>query len=612
MIFYILSFFFLIALIGLLYHNGDSIYEASNHILPVLLRKVAIISLTIITLLFGMQTDIFSKYSRYIGEDGSKYNWFLPADILRFPVEQYGINTKEVYPKNNISFDNSFKNNLPTRKITIILDKTGSVNETDEKNPLKMDLIKELKSNVDGYSRANVDESKIHLQDLFFLIALKNIIKENQFDNKTQVQILFYLGSKTVNGEEMKPHLEKKVFSNFDDNDKNSTGDRDRFIIDNLIAIEAYNSPKIRAKINRRATDFCGLGEELRKKIYQYNIHSKTETFSHKSLIILSDFLHEEDKSGRSLVEVENSWSKFGNAYSQINLISFKGDNGQQNDPKPGQTINILRRTLNHLYFSHYDEYLENEFNPADEINTMFSSVINSRKVRPIYVYESPKREKSKYDYHGNITIEKSKNIKDNTFIISFTGRVRPNDYIKPQHYLTLEEKYSNLPYQSKIYENQRGILKSNALLPNYELSFWIDDIGKEKYFLEITYPKASYILRYPIIFEPVLSETSSLALFILYFLIIFSFCYSGLYILSDIYKEKIDKNKKRVFFWTTLLPFVYVSISLLGFLIINTYNLCEFNPDLISNLFVFILFGGVFIGGLHKVSKKYKILKSN
>jgi hypothetical protein len=120
-----------------LVHNN--FYKPSKYIFPLYISIS--LSITVISLLFGLHTDSFTANDK----DGIQYgsNWFEITKIINFPKEQLKRKTKnwadQIDIKTNISNDD-------TTVAIVIVDKTGSGN--DDKIPNKTMVTEGLKSNI--------------------------------------------------------------------------------------------------------------------------------------------------------------------------------------------------------------------------------------------------------------------------------------------------------------------------------------------------------------------------------------------------------------------------------------------------------------------------------
>ena len=148
----------------------------------------------------------FSSYDKYTANLDRQYNWFSIEDILRFPVEQYGINIKDLYPSNVIDFKDDIITEYPTRKITILLDKTGSIKDS-KVSKIKQRLVSKLNDEIYDFEK-HIDTSTIKVEDLFLLTALEQLTRDEK-RNLTHIEVLIYTGSekniKVVN------HIEKAL-----------------------------------------------------------------------------------------------------------------------------------------------------------------------------------------------------------------------------------------------------------------------------------------------------------------------------------------------------------------------------------------------------------------
>ena len=144
---YIVLILLLISSLGLFSYTRKYIVSACKDILPKILSKIVLLSLALIAFIFGIHSDVFSSYDKYNIKIDTQYDWFSFKDILRFPIDQYGINKVNQYPEDTIDFSEGLIKDYPARKITIVLDKTGSISkkiDITRGNKLKDSLINPL------------------------------------------------------------------------------------------------------------------------------------------------------------------------------------------------------------------------------------------------------------------------------------------------------------------------------------------------------------------------------------------------------------------------------------------------------------------------------------
>ncbi|MCK8480912.1 hypothetical protein [Psychroserpens algicola] len=571
--------------------------EIAKDDFPRLISKLLFISLALITFIFGIHSETFSSYDKYGINSPTQYNWFSPKDIIKFPIEQYKISAMGIYPENTIDFENGLISsvNLPTRKVTILLDKTASVtyNVSDEKrNSLKKSLIKNLDSSIDDFHNI-LKNKKLKIEDLYILTALEKLTREEHRDT-THIQVIVYKGSYKESGKnrsDFKMLLDEE-YVEFNKKERKS------FILKCLTDLIDLNSKKNENVVSGRFTDFYGLAEELKKEKYlgkgAYRNNGLELKYQHTSLFILSDFVHEKDLSNNTFQDIAGAWSGISNLVSQINLISF---DTLDNSSGASSIQEIFKKIFNHLYFFEFSKTLNTGLSEDEEINIMFSTVIDGSIVKPLVLYHSWDKQDYRYDYKGQVQIKKAYS---DSLIVSFLDRIRPSNYVKPYTYLTIQRKpeTSNKKSHSnskgiKLYEYQKKKLEGSEI-ENYTISFSVDEVESKNFSLEFTYPNISYTVRHPIVFKPVLSYTSSIYLIVLYFLLMISILQGSIYFLLKIYKIRCKNG-----------PRVILSIALFSLVVLSIWILSCYYYEL------FIISGDVIVNGVILVSLSCLVLSS-
>ncbi|MFC4633592.1 hypothetical protein ACFO3O_06715 [Dokdonia ponticola] len=600
--------FFVGSVMALFYCEYKSTLQIIKSILPKVFSKILLISFALITFIFGIHADVFSSYDKYTADLNRQYNWFSIEDILRFPVEQYGINIKDLYPSNIIDFKNNIIKEYPTRKITILLDKTGSI-KNDKGSKIKKTLIKKLNNEIYEFEK-HIDTTTIKVEDLFLLTALEQLTRDEK-RGLTHIEVLIYTGSENNKG--VVNYIEKALKIDYNKYDDSL---RSQAIIKCLKKINNYNTEEYKKIINNRFTDFYELGNELKAPKFIGNGTSKNngygKKYDHTSIILLSDFYHEEGFLNKNVKDVENVWYNIRNRVSQLNLISFNNSNTSNSSKYISKAIKeTFRKNFNHLYFFEYEEHLDNQLAIDEEINTMFSTVIDAENPQPLITYHSWNKQDYKFDYKGEVQILRQDGDRD--LIIGFANRIRPQNYIKPYDYITIIKKRDNISARNtsnkiKLYEYQKDKIKgSNSDI--YEISFLIDEIESKNFFLEFSYPNTSYAVRHPILFKPVLPATACLYLFALYLVFAFSSLYLFFYYLVVMFKLKSKKNKTKPFLIIALILYVLITIFLGYHLYILISDLITYNKDLLETFPVVIIVSVIlFTVFLHIISYRIYI----
>jgi hypothetical protein len=593
---------FTIFFLCLLSFRTGLIVKTFKHILPKVLTTILAISSAIVTLIYGIHTNVFSSYDRLEDNNHKQYNWLNPDDVLRFPVDQYGINKAGAYPTDSIDFSEVLVNKFPTKKITILLDKTGSLfektgsNKNSQEKELKTVLINHLDDRIGGFKQWN---SSLEVQDLIFLTALDNITRFYQKDTIiTTIQILYYQGE-NKSKKKINRNIEQFTYYNRETSDSHG-----EIMRQNLNKILSLNSRE-RKEINSRCTDFSSIANELKKDKFQEDAILKTEKdfrYDHKSLILISDFLHELD-SKSSLRDVGRAWYEIGNIYSQVNLLSFEGDKTHESDPDAQEIVDILKRNLNHLYFFEFNSYIKSISNPFGEIISMFSTMTTDESKKSLIFYYSLENQ----DYKGSIHLIKASDSEN--LISSFSGRIRPANYTYPYSYLTFEKKNIKGEVEAnnklKLYENQKEALIGGSN-QTYNISLVIDEIENKNLCLEFTQPTTNHTVRIPIIFKPVLPTTSSLLLFSLYIISILCLVFSGLYVIHiSIEFGRLTNGFKIFFFLALTISFLILAYFLCKAIYVNLDHLNSYLNGM-SFLRKLIFFALLLILSIYVISYRY------
>lgn len=510
-------------------------------------------SLVIIAFIFGIHTDIFSSYDRYNSNNKTQYNWFNPNDIFKFPIEQYGINAKNKFPTDTIDLSNPKKIKIKKRKVTIVLDKTGSLffkkDSKNYKTSLEVSLKRKLKNKL---HELNLKNTKI--EDLFLLTAIEKLSKDSII--KTHIEVLIYTGSEQFNPNNIyhKPSFDGIL------NKKTLNTVFNKVLKD----IQKLNSQKQQQIINTRCTDFHGLIKLLNEEKFTGRDEEK---FNHKKLIFLSDFKHEEYNSNKTFQEVSTQLEKLNNNINQINLIIFESST-RENTIAAKKIQSLFKKTFNNLFFYEFRAQLKNDIPNEDEISLMFSSVTDDDQY--VTLYNSFQNQTYKSDYKGSVFIKGF----DKDFIFGFGNRLKPSSYIKGYNYLTIKNDNDS---PKKLYPFvKKSIEKSEKA---YTLSFITDEKESKNLYMEFNFPNTStHIIRQPITFKSVLPTTSCLYLILFYYITISSFFILILYYAKAIWLSENSKTGKFKFFYSlTCVGLVGILIFMFYVLIPNSYKLLSY-----------------------------------
>ncbi len=451
--------------------------------------SLLVISLALISLNFGIHSEVFSSHNKYGSEVKNSYNFFDPLDILKFPIEQYGINIDSKYiPKITVSEDSLIQKK--TRRITIVIDKTSST-KSEEKYILeiKKTLIAYLKKATPLKNKINL--TKLEIEDLFLLTALERIYRDK---DETYIDLLFYKG----NSEYESPfNTDVKI-------NKESIVDLFKKCADDLRSINKKNiSKRNTSTIN---TDFSFVLEKISSEAY---ITSNSDNNVSTSLIILSDFAHEDEATHKSFKNLNYKLQSLGHKINQINLIQFKG-NGKYKELAT-RTINLFRKNFNHINFYEFnDALIDNEIlinkSYPSQIAKMFSYSSDVEKSNPVIFYHSWNKESYNYDYASNIVLSK-KNKSENTYSLGYGYSRNTITKTEYSYLINNNKKVSAFQYLPKN-------INKNETTP---LTFVTNQIESKDYFLEFHKINSTYISRVPIVFKSSLPITTCIYLIFLY-----------------------------------------------------------------------------------------------
>lgn len=581
--FTILILLILFFLYGIFYSNYENIIIVSKDILPKVLGSSLLISLALIAIIFSIHADVFSSYDKHNTNSNPQYDWFNVLDILKFPSDQYEINVNNEYPETLINLTDTLYSKK-SRKITIILDKTGSINLNVENENYRRSLKKELSSiltkKVDKNCFTNTEFLKV--EDLFLLASIAKFSEDTSSFKETILQIIIYTGYGTEPKSKGEiTHYELPI------NHENINDLKLQYVYEEII--KSLNKvKKDKTVINSRSTNFSDLAKILNYDNFLNN--KKYKSVTHNSLIILSDFVHQETESKDYFYDVIQNLDKINNLVDQVNLISFNSSNKEKVEIAR-KTKNIFRKTFNDLYFYEFEEYLNTNLPNLDQINRMFCTT--SDDSNPVILYNSFDNESYKHDYVGKIHL---KFPSTDSIIIGYGNRVKPHNYIGEYNYL----KIKNDKKEEKIYPFQVSKISLNE---TYGMHYTNDSKTSKNNFLELNIPNNTQIIRKPLILRPVLPKTSCIYLICLYFITSILILTIITYYISRTVNMNHKKEGNGI--WVILLLFVLLLLPLIITIlysnIVNLFILKEIK------ILLLILFCSIQIIPLFKFSLKYK-----
>ncbi|WP_430412735.1 hypothetical protein [Kordia sp.] len=544
------------------------IKDISDYPIPKLISKFLIINLALIAFIFSIHSNIYSSHDKYNINVKSQYSWFHLYDILRFPADQFEINQKK-YPINIIN-KNEFIDSVKNRKITIVVDKTGSLIINGEgieyKKTLKEELMKSLE---DKFHKLFDGIDYLKVEDIFLLTALYNIFYDTNYDSN-YVQVIFYKGYSKKS---------KKTF--IDLTIQQELKGSDLYNIFKRILDDLKNIKDERYKIGKRATNFHDLARELNKEKIKKNYNGY-----YSSLVILSDFVHEEVKSNSLFLEVADELNNLSNSINQVNLISFDSSN-KNKIVISNRVKSLFRKAFNDLNFYEFQNFLTSNLPKEIQINRMFCSTIQSKE--PIILYHSYNNENHKEDYVGKLHL--NDNLSTPNLTLSYGFLLKPIRFKSKYNHLLIKSKNNKDSEKiQKLFPFEVGRINKNK---HYLLSFTEEKNDAEKIFLEFNHDNKTTILRKPVLLKPVLPITSCVYLVNLYFLSSLSVAFlTFFYAHSIAVKNKNESNTKiRLRYWGLIVISLVFGLSLIILNICNLYMIKEYWISiLISILYTFFL----------------------
>jgi len=534
-------------------------------IFPKITIKIASFSLVLIGLIFGIHSDILSSHDKYNIHHNKPYDWFNINDILKFPVDQYAINSKEgKIPISLIDSDSLYPDRNQTRKILIVLDKTVSTevdkNKTD-KNHLKLQNY--LEENITFYK--GYDYKSLEITDLMLLVALNKI---HDSSIKTEVHLLFYYGTAS---DELK--TAKSSFYTIGDGKSETL----KGLFDSCIA-----GMNIVNKIDRRNknTDYFNLVGRLNNRCFT---DKDSMSLKNLSLVIISDFEHEE-KAGHPFSSLGDKFKELSSKINQINLVKLKGKN--KNPHWSDRTIALFKKHFNHLYFYEFEtNFLENAsykgstVNTVEEIWRMFSFAFDATTENPIIFYYSWDKQEYKYDYKCSLKLN-SELVEKKMFTgYGFARQPMQND---ESSYLM----YDNYHKMLHPFEYVNDLFTNESSSDGIKISFVTNKRNSKDYFFEIHNTELGHIARIPIVLKPVLPTSACVFLVFLYLLMGISFSFLIGFILLKMYSHISAKVKgKRIFkFFLLIISFTVIFENIV--LIKNIVNFVNYGFSLWNILF--------------------------
>ncbi|MDX2000892.1 MAG: hypothetical protein SFW35_00540 [Chitinophagales bacterium] len=478
---------FIVSTTVLICWKTDYIYKISKHPFPKFTGAFALVLLAIIAFIFGIHADIYSSYDRLNNNLSKSYNWFNPADIVRFPVEQYLINQRK-FPENQINLDSCFSNNYD-RKYTIVIDKTPSIEPSAFTEEISAKLKTNLKAELQGsisQNPLNLDSLKI--EDLFVLTAMKQLAIDTS--SKAMIEVLYYLGDSTF----LSPYDVDIIITK-------------QVLCESIKTFLEFFDNKILGSKKGKYTNFNALVKELKKPKWM-GVNNRN-IFS--NLFIISDFEHEEE-SGATFAELNDNLHSFNNAgditVKQINLIKVKGKDNKSD--KVNTTLNLIRQNFNHLYFFEFNEektYFEQ--NPIQAISSVFSSTTYDTKEQQAYFYYLWDEMLSRYDFMTEVTLIASSTTTPN-ILIGLRDKVEPNSYDNYSGYMLLNG------LKTKIYPFTSTLMPLDNHKP-IKINLTTDNTYNTNYSIELSKPGSTFKVSKPIILREVLPATSCIYLVYLY-----------------------------------------------------------------------------------------------
>jgi hypothetical protein len=535
------------------------IYKISKHPYPKFTSGFALLLLALIAFIFGIHADIFSSYDKLNNKLSQSYDWFDPADIVRFPIEQYQIN-RRYFPKNEINLDSSVSNRYD-RKFTIVIDKTKST----ESNSFAKRISQKLKSSLQTELQSSVSQNQLELQslmveDLFVLTAMKQLSQNS--NSKTILEVIYYLGDGSIQS----PY----------DVDIPLTKNN---LCESVQKYLSFYSQKILNAPKGRYTNF----NEIIKALTQSNFLGDNQTIF-SNLYFLSDFEHEEE-SGSSFAELNESLHSFNNSksisVSQINLLKIKG---KSNSPdKVNTTLNLFRQNFNHLYFYEFSEeqtYFEE--NPVQAISSIFSSTKPDSKQQPIYLYYLWNDTLTHSDFQGRLTLNTA-DFKGSNVILGLRDKVEVNSNANYTGYILLNGlKTKVFPFTSAefFFENNKS----------FQVTFNTDSKDNKNYYIELSQPGNTFKVSEPLILREVLPATSCVYLIYLYAFLFITLSSLILYFILCLWHshEQYYRVKQIVVVVTGILFVVLAALK--GWGVLNNYFSLLFHGFNVQFSFLFII----------------------
>ncbi len=585
-VFIITSALFFLSILFFIIFDIKILVQISKHPFIKIASSFLVISLALIAFIFGIHSEIFSSHDKYNSDIKNSYNWFNPEHIFKFPIEQYGINKNDKYiPVTKIFEDSISPKSTDLRKITIVLDKTASIKSN--KNYVKTInnvLVNYLEINNPLKNSKKDNFKGLNTEDLFLLTALDKISKSK---NKTSVDLLFYAGNSNC----ISPYEGSQVLGN--ENLSSLMID----CISTLTDINNNNNSNNSNSNNKESikTNFSFLLNKIASPAYTSKMKAVNQN---SSLIILSDFVHEEI-TGSSFESLNYKLQSLGEKFNQVNLIKFTGNGKHPEWAKT--TIELFRKNFNHLYYYEFNDILIEKPELTDrsfpsQISKMFSYSFDAKSSKPITFYHSWNLENYKYDYNGLINFHQKSPHKKFTIGYGYS-----RNSIENSEYSYLLKNKKNKIY---AFEYSNHIIENDIDIP---LSFITNKIESKNYFLEIHNIDSANMARIPIIFKPVLPITSSVSLVFLYlfFGISSTFIIIYFYWLLFYHKKGLKKTVLR------FSVFLFAACYLIAIIRIGTHvlNFTYFGFNFIY-LFVFIVVLLIFYLSLFNYSYLKKLKK--
>lgn len=341
-------------------------HKRKGHLYYKIAQFAFTISLTVLTVVFGINAEVFKQYS-----EESNYSWFNLIDILRFSNDHLQLHLS---PKPSIiKIDLENKKSLSKLNYWFIVDRTSSTLLSDINknymNPVIEEIISDIISNINhsNHDKAlrNINELELRSLSIQELICLRMLLSFYEGANRTgdtiTVGVAFYDG--------IKERYEKRQHFNYLGLDSaNKTGFISKLIIKEetekaefygKILLPFINGPHRTKKFEYEWTNFEIIFQELKERI-QHNNDSTIIT-------IISDFHHEEQFPSKDdnifsarFAQVEETLERMVEDYSQnisqLNLVRIPKKKLKEKELKEiNSLIRLIKSNFNYTYYYEID-----------------------------------------------------------------------------------------------------------------------------------------------------------------------------------------------------------------------------------------------------------------